>query len=248
MDNVVHVDEKWFCEDKYKLSYLLLPRKRPPHRTRKSKRFIPKTMFLAAVARPRVILLRLDTTRIVNEYISQRTSQNRPKGTICTRNIKVVICAVYKAFLLEFVISSITAQWPHDDRRSPILIQQDNAKPHVAPDDPDIVAAGTEGGWCIQLPFQPANSPDPNSPDLNCLDLGLFTAIPSIQNRVPIHGNANLIAAVINAFETMSAETLDNTFLTLQSCMLCILREKGGSRYSLPHIDKKKLRKKDMLP
>ncbi|KAG3150138.1 hypothetical protein PC128_g23280, partial [Phytophthora cactorum] len=53
MDNVVHVDEKWFYEDKDKRSYLLFPGEEPPHRTRKSKRFIPKTMFLAAVAGPR---------------------------------------------------------------------------------------------------------------------------------------------------------------------------------------------------
>ncbi|KAG3100385.1 hypothetical protein PI124_g14933 [Phytophthora idaei] len=52
MDNVVHVDEKWFYEDKDKRSYLLFPGEEPPLRTRKSKRFIPKAMFLAAVARP----------------------------------------------------------------------------------------------------------------------------------------------------------------------------------------------------
>ncbi|KAG6947434.1 hypothetical protein JG687_00016092 [Phytophthora cactorum] len=50
MDNVVHVDEKWFYEDKDKRSYLLFPGEDPPLRTRKSKRFVPKAMFLAAVA------------------------------------------------------------------------------------------------------------------------------------------------------------------------------------------------------
>ncbi|OWZ24726.1 hypothetical protein PHMEG_000160 [Phytophthora megakarya] len=57
-------------------------------------------------------------------------------------------------------------------RCHPVLIQQDNAKPHVAPDDPGVVAEGTEGGWCIQLHCQPANSPD-----LNCLDVGPFHEI-----------------------------------------------------------------------
>ncbi|KAG2866088.1 hypothetical protein PC113_g3148 [Phytophthora cactorum] len=58
MDNVAHVDEKWFYEDKDKRSYLLLPGEEPPHRPRKSKQFIPKTMFLAAVARPRYDLIK----------------------------------------------------------------------------------------------------------------------------------------------------------------------------------------------
>ncbi|ETP08553.1 hypothetical protein F441_15491 [Phytophthora nicotianae CJ01A1] len=51
--DVVHVDEKWFNEDKDRRSYLLLDGETVPVRHRKSKRFIQKTMFLAAVARPR---------------------------------------------------------------------------------------------------------------------------------------------------------------------------------------------------
>ncbi|ETL90626.1 hypothetical protein L917_10731, partial [Phytophthora nicotianae] len=52
--------------------------------------------------------------------------------------------------------------WPCGDRRRPILIQQDNAKPHVSPLDPDIVVAGWEGGWYIRLLCQPSNSPELN--------------------------------------------------------------------------------------
>ncbi|KAG2854987.1 hypothetical protein PC113_g12828 [Phytophthora cactorum] len=51
--DIVHVDEKWFNEDKVDRAYLLLDGEEPPPRDRKSKRFIPKMMFLAAVARPR---------------------------------------------------------------------------------------------------------------------------------------------------------------------------------------------------
>lgn len=59
MYNIVHVDEKWFNEDVDKKTYYLLDGEEPPHRQRKSKRFIGKTMFLAAVARPRSVLLAL---------------------------------------------------------------------------------------------------------------------------------------------------------------------------------------------
>jgi len=53
MYDVVHIDEKWFYEDVDKKTYYLVPGEEPPKRRRKSKRYIGKTMFLSAVARPR---------------------------------------------------------------------------------------------------------------------------------------------------------------------------------------------------
>jgi hypothetical protein len=51
MENVVHVDEKWFDKDKNKRSYIVFE----PTRRRRSKNFIHKTMFLKAIARPRLV-------------------------------------------------------------------------------------------------------------------------------------------------------------------------------------------------
>ncbi|GMF62842.1 unnamed protein product [Phytophthora fragariaefolia] len=53
MHNVVPVDAKWFYLDRDKRSYLVLEGEEPIPRLWKSKRFVPKTMFLAALARPR---------------------------------------------------------------------------------------------------------------------------------------------------------------------------------------------------
>ena len=52
MFDMVHVDEKWFYEDTNKRTCLVFEDETPPLRCRQSKRFIPKTMFLAAVSRP----------------------------------------------------------------------------------------------------------------------------------------------------------------------------------------------------
>jgi hypothetical protein len=60
MYDVVHIDEKWFNEDSDRKTYYLLDNEEEPHRARKSKRFIGKTMFIAAVARPRYISLLSD--------------------------------------------------------------------------------------------------------------------------------------------------------------------------------------------
>ncbi|KAG3101639.1 hypothetical protein PI125_g14398 [Phytophthora idaei] len=51
MHNLVHLDDKWFNEDKDNRTVYGLSGEALPLRRRKSKRFIGKTMFLAAVAR-----------------------------------------------------------------------------------------------------------------------------------------------------------------------------------------------------
>ncbi|ETO83189.1 hypothetical protein F444_02738, partial [Phytophthora nicotianae P1976] len=127
--------------------------------------------------------------------------------------------------------------------RDPIFAQQDNAKAHISPFDPDILAAGLEGGWSIRLIFQP-----PNSPDLNALDLGLFASLQSIQYHLPIYSIEDLIDAVDDAYMQISTDTIDDIFLTLQACMLCVLEEDGGNHYKLPHLGKAKLRKTNSLP
>lgn len=53
MYNVVHVDEKWFNQDKDKKTFYLAHDEPDPHRETRHKSHIPKIMFLAAVARPR---------------------------------------------------------------------------------------------------------------------------------------------------------------------------------------------------
>ncbi|KAG2837343.1 hypothetical protein PC112_g4932 [Phytophthora cactorum] len=108
--DIVHVDEKWFNEDKVDRAYLLLDGEEPPPRDRKSKRFIPKMMFLAAVARPSV---------------------NRKKGTLCSRNVAYVDRPLYKHYIIEEVIPDIKAKWPASEHGKTIFIQQDNATPRV---------------------------------------------------------------------------------------------------------------------
>ena len=55
-----------------------------------------------------------------------------------------------------------------------IVIQQDNAKPHIAPDK-DFVDETTKDGFNIQFVQQP-----PNSSDMNVLDLGFFRSIQAL--------------------------------------------------------------------
>ncbi|KAJ0391764.1 hypothetical protein P43SY_012098 [Pythium insidiosum] len=207
-------------------------------------------MFLAAVARPRFDPHRktwfdgkIGLWSLTEKYVAKRASRNRPAGTVCTRNVETVDRHLYKKYIIESVIPGIKAKWPRKDRGRVIFIQQDNAKPHLPPTDPDVIAAGTADGWNIRMLCQP-----PNSPDLNVLDLGFFASIQSIQYKQRVRGIDSLVNAVVDAFDKTKVETLDNIFLTLESVMTCILQSNGGNDYKLPHMKKAALRKKGELP
>ncbi|POM59945.1 hypothetical protein PHPALM_31254 [Phytophthora palmivora] len=250
MDNVIHIDEKWLYDDIDKRSYLVFEDENVPQRGRRSKHFMPKTMFLAAVARTRynrdgelVWNGKIGIWPLTEEYVALRRSRYRERGETCQRNIESVTRAVYKTFLLDDVIPATKANWPRREKWRPILIQQDNAKPHLSPFDPDIVAAGTEGEWNIRLLFQP-----PNSPDMNCLDLGLFASLQVKQHREVVTGIEGKIESVKSAYMETDDVDQDNIFLTLQACMVCVLRDGGGNQYKIPHMSKAKQRREKKLP
>jgi hypothetical protein len=56
-----------------------------------------------------------------------------------------------------------------------IFIEQNNARTHIAVNDPAFVEAAHVDGWDIRLTCQ-----TPNSPDLNVLELGFFAAIQAL--------------------------------------------------------------------
>lgn len=245
----VHVDEKWFYMTKIKSNYYLLPEEDVPHRTVKSKRFIAKVMFLAAVARPRYDPQKkkqfdgkIGIWPFVVQEPAKRNSKNREKGTMVTKPIEVTK-AVYVEMITKNVIPAIKAKWPVGSKSMNIKIQQDNARPHAKVDDQLIVSAGMSDGWSITMTCQP-----PNSPDFNVLDLGFFNAIQALQHQEAPRTIEELIQAVQKAFEDMPAEKLDNVFLSLQKAMECTMKAGGNNDYALAHIGKDKLRAEGKLP
>ena len=93
--------------------------------------------------------------------------------------------------LLEKVIPAVKSKWPAAKRKQPIIIQQDNAKPHCSVDDPLLVQATTENQRKISCRCQP-----PNSPDLNVLELGYFNSMQSLQHQKVPKTIDNLVSAV----------------------------------------------------
>jgi DNA-binding Lrp family transcriptional regulator len=187
MYNIVHMDEKWFYKTKGSQNYYLANEEEEPYRSCQSKHYIDKVMFLCVVGRPRydddgncTFDGKIGMFPFVTEKTAERRSGNRPRGTMETKPLNVKR-QVSREFLIEKVLPAIKEKWPLEDRWSPIFIQQDNAKTHVLPNDPEFLEAAARGGWDIRLVCQP-----PNSPDTNILDLGLFAALQSLfQKKSP---------------------------------------------------------------
>ncbi|KAF0719487.1 hypothetical protein AaE_010451 [Aphanomyces astaci] len=227
----VHIDEKWFYVTMVKRRYYLWHDEDLPVRKCSSKRHIIKVMFLTAVARPRydhgsktMWDGKIGMWPFVSEVPAQRTSKNRPRGTMVTAPITVTK-SVYRDFLVNKVVRRIKQVWP-GRRDVPVYIQQDNARPHVQVDDVAVATAGTTGGWRIQLVAQPAMSPD-----FNVLDLGFFNSIQALQHRQVVTCIDDLVAAVHAAFDELDFRTLDKTFVTLQKVMEESLKVGGDNTY-----------------
>jgi hypothetical protein len=250
MMDVVHVDEKWFDMKQVNKTYFLAPGEPDPYRAAKSKRYIEKVMFLAAVARPR-----FDTTRnshfdgklgifpFTTMVPAQRSSRNRPAGTLEMKPMSVTK-EVYRDFICNKVIPAIQQKWPLCHRSVAIKIQQDNAKPHlIRNDDPQLQAAVAATGMNITLINQP-----PNSPDTNVLDLGYFNAIQSLQQKKHTNTIPELVKAVEDSFVELDRHTLNKVFLTHQQVLEQIILCGGGNNYKLPHMGKERLLRQGQLP
>ena len=114
MEQCVHVDEKWFLLTQEKQKLYFVEGEILPERQIQSKRFIPKVMFLCAVARPRYDFHRkkmfsgkLGIWPFVKKEPAKRSSVNRAKGTLETKPIsvddQVYSDFIKKKYCLQFV-------------------------------------------------------------------------------------------------------------------------------------------------
>ncbi|KAJ0013448.1 hypothetical protein Pint_20864 [Pistacia integerrima] len=188
--------------------YYLLPDEDEPLRTCKSKTFITKVMFLAAVTRPRfdesgneLFYGKIGIFPFINKEPARRSSKNRSAGTMETKTINSINKEIYRSYIIEKLLPAIRDKWPRIDAGSPIFIQQDNAKPHIGLDDEYFQSNATKDGFDIRLIYQP-----PNSPDMNVLDLGFFNAIQGLQYQQAPNSIDALIEAVQKSYEEQPAK------------------------------------------
>ena len=249
MDNIVHIDEKWFYLTRENNTYYLLPGEPRPMRTSKNKSNIAKVMFLTAVAKPRygedgVVTFddKIGTWAFVEETPAKKKSKNRDRGTLELKSMNVNR-DVMRRYLCEKVVPAIQDVWPDEDEGRTIFIQQDNARPHVLPNDKGFAEAIAQTDLDIRLMRQP-----PNSPDTNVLDLCFFRSLQSLTDTRAPKNIRELIEGVEEEFQNYEVEKLARSFVTLQSCMVEVMNKEGGNNYDIPHMNKDHILAEGRLP
>ncbi|XP_074346638.1 uncharacterized protein LOC141685434 [Apium graveolens] len=210
--------------------YYLLPSEPEPYRTCKSKRFITKVVFMSAVDRPRfdqdencIFDGKIGIFPFTKEEPVVRTSKNRAKGYVELKPIENINKVVVKQCMIKKILLAIKVKWPQDNIEH-IIIQQDNARPHINGDDLEFMEAAKSDGFKITLANQPANSPD-----LNINDLGFFIIIQGLQHEKAPKTICELVDAVIEAYEEVEPSTLNCVWLSLQNYMTNVLKNGGNN-------------------
>ncbi|XP_057545828.1 uncharacterized protein LOC130824826 [Amaranthus tricolor] len=119
----------------------------------------------------------------------------------------------------------------------------DNAKPYILTNDHAFNEEAKKDGFNIRLVCPPASSPN-----MNILDLGLFSALQSIQFKSFPKDLNDLIKAVNDAYDTFEPKLLTYTWIQYQLCMIEVLKAKGGNNYKNADIGKQRLDRLGMLP
>ncbi len=98
-------------------------------------------------------------------------------------------------------------------------------------------------GLDIRLVNQP-----PNSPDMNCLDLGFFASLQSLTSTRVSSNMEELIENIHKEYNDYNPNTLNRVFVTLQSCYIEVMKASGGNKYKIPHMNKERLEALGILP
>ena len=149
--------------------------------------------------------------------------------------------------LFENVLPAISSKWPQNKRRQEVpgvVIQLDNAGPHLSPTDKALLEESRKyTNVKISFKCQPAMSPD-----LNVLDLCFFNLLQTSQLCKLATTFEELRDNVLTAFREYETAKLSDIWITLQLIYNEVIKHKGTNKYRLPHINKKKLRKEGRLP
>ncbi|XP_074373603.1 uncharacterized protein LOC141713943 [Apium graveolens] len=234
MFNVIHIDEKWFYISKKCEKYYHLLEECDPQRTSRPRFDSEGNETFSG---------KIGIFPYITQEPARRNSVNRVAGTLETKAITYVGKNLSRSYLINKVLPAILEKWPFDDENITLVIQQDNARTHIDPNDEEFCLAVSKLGLNVQLRCQP-----PNSPDLNILDLGFFNAIQSLQWKEPAKTVNDLVSAVQKAYDMFPSKKANHIFLTLQQCMIEILKVRGSNSYKIPHMNKKSLEKNRKLP
>ena len=246
MEDLSHVDEKWFYLTKDGHRFIIAADEAEPYRHVQHKSFLMKIMFLCAVARPRY-----DTNKNawfdgkigiwpIGKWESAKQSlKKHAKGTPVWKN-QCIMRDVYQEYLIQKLLPAIKQRWPTNIGR--IRLQQDGAKSHILEDNKEFKEVVDKIGLNLTVYTQL-----PNSPDTNILNLGFFRAIQSFNDDYPAN-EEELIKLVEKTYGEYPLHKLNHVWLTLQSCLNMIIENDGGNDYKILHMGKESMERRGLLP
>ncbi|GMF38973.1 unnamed protein product [Phytophthora fragariaefolia] len=170
MLDAVHVDEKLFYITQPPRRFLFLHGEVAPVRRLRSRRYITRVMFLAAIVRSRYDPTtnrffdgKLGIWPFVEHVPAQQPSSHRPAGTLVTKDVSVTI------------------------RTTPPA--------HIPEADAAFAEAARASGCNVGLCKQPLNSPG-----MNVNDVGLFSAAQARQRKKRARTIDELIEVVVTSY------------------------------------------------
>ena len=170
MEDLIHIDEKWFYLTKDGQCFIIAADKEEPYRHVQHKSFLMKIMFLCAVARPRYDTRenawfdgKIGIWPIGKWELAKWSSKKRAKGMPVWKN-QCITQDVYCEYLILKFLQAVKEKWPMCN--GSIQLPQDGAKSHILEDDVEFKEAVDEIGLNLTMFTQ-----SPNSPDTNILNL-----------------------------------------------------------------------------
>ena len=152
----------------------------------------------------------------------------RPKGALKINTVNADREMMEK--LMRKLSDAIEEKWPPNQRNKTIMIQMDNALPHITEDNQAWKDARSGGVMDVKLVRQP-----PQAPDLDVLDLGLWNLIQALQKKEPImHTNFELVRCIEKCYKAVPLTTVDSCFVTLQNMLREVKDANGGNYFKTP--------------
>jgi hypothetical protein len=246
MEDVIHIDEKWFFATREQRRYRYFPGdEHHPDEQTQHKNAIQKIMFLCAVAVPQVppppyapFDGKIGIFPLAEEILARRNSVNRPAGTVLLNPFSMTA----EEYLIQItqeggLLDKIKEKMPWR-KNFQIRIQHDNATPHTGKDNKFLLnVAGTEDGWNIEFYFQPSQSPD-----LNVLDLCLFHSLQRGADKIRGPGKSllDIRNSVLEHWNNYDSAKLTRAFALLAEVKRQILLVGGKNTYKTPHSNIRK--------
>lgn len=228
-------DESWFYLQQEEERLLLLDGNTlPPASTVSHKNNIQKIMFDCGIMRPNMeqgFDGHIACNAIVKTVAAKKSSKHRPKGTMEIKTLNVDT-NVYTEFMTGDGMFIDTLREKTSELYEHVTIQHDNAPAHTKfckqPICKQVCSTGTP---TITIVFQPSNSPD-----LNLLDLCMFSGMKCRSSSLKGQCHCSLesfIDIIKEVYHSYSPESIERVIGVQMEVFRNILLTRGSNIYKL---------------